>query len=260
MENNKKIKVLIENVDYVYNQGLSSESEIIALQNINLKIYENEIVSFIGPSGCGKTTLLVIIAGLMAPTKGKILLDGKEIKGPGRDRAVVFQEDAVFPWLTVEGNIEYGPKLHGMEEDKRKNLVKQYIKLVGLEGFENRFPRELSGGMKKRVDLARCYANNPDVLLMDEPFGALDAMTKEKMQIDLLNLWRNEQKTICFVTHDIEEAIYLSNTVFVFSPRPGRIKKTMEIPFDENRPLSLKVTQEFQKVRRDMMEIFPMEV
>jgi len=260
MSDNLKIKLQVSNLDFIYNQGVSLESEVEALQNINLSIYENEIISLIGPSGCGKTTLLMLMAGLMKPTRGEILLEGNRITGPGRDRAVVFQEDAVFPWLTVEENIEYGPKLHGVDPENRRELVKQYVNLVGLQGFEKRFPRELSGGMKKRVDLARCYANNPDVLFMDEPFGALDAMTKEKMQIDLLNLWIKEQKTICFVTHDIEEAIYLSKKVVIFSARPGRIKKIVDIPFGKERPLHIKVSPEFQEYRKDMMETLQAEM
>jgi NitT/TauT family transport system ATP-binding protein len=245
-------KLLIENVEFTFNADSRLENQVTALKDINLSIEENQIVALLGPSGCGKTTLLRIMAGLLSPTKGKVLLDGNLVTSPGPDRAVVFQEDAVFPWLTVEDNVAYGLTLKGVPETERADLVEQYINRVGLGGFEKRFPRELSGGMRKRVDIARCYVNDPAILLMDEPFGALDAMTRSNMHIDLLHLWKENKKTICFVTHDIEEAIFLSQKVVMLSPRPGRVQSVVDIPFGEERSEELKITPEFQRLRKNM--------
>lgn len=230
----------------------SQESKTIALKDINLNIYQNEIVTLIGPSGCGKTTLLLLIAGLLTPTDGTIKVDGNLVARPSNQRAVVFQEDAVFPWLTVEGNIEYGLKLKGVPKDKRNEVTDHYIDLVGLDGFEDAYPRELSGGMKKRVDLARCYANDPSILLMDEPFGSLDVFTKQKMQEELLRLWGVERKTICFVTHDIEEAIFLGQRTIVLSARPGQIHRKVDVPFGKEREFALREKEEFQSLRGEL--------
>lgn len=249
-------KLSIKSLNHVYNKDSKDNKDVMALKDIDLTISTNEIVSIIGPSGCGKTTFLMIMAGLITPYTGTIMVDGKEVCGPGRDRAVVFQQDAVFPWLTVEENIEYGLKIGNIDKEKRKERVRQYIKLVGLEGFEKQYPKALSGGMKKRVDIARAYANRPDILLMDEPFGSLDAITKGNMQLELLRLWEKEKKTICFVTHDIEEAIFLSHKIIILSSRPGTIKEIFELPFKGKRDMDLKLTNEFQEIRRTIRDIF----
>ena len=230
----------------------AQESKTIALKDINIDFYQNEIVTLIGPSGCGKTTLLLLIAGLLNPTSGKIKVNGDLVTGPSNQRAVVFQEDAVFPWLTIKGNVEYGLKLKGVSKDKRNEVASHYIDLVGLDGFEDAYPRELSGGMKKRVDIARCYANDPSILLMDEPFGSLDVFTKQKMQEELLRLWDVERKTICFVTHDIEEAIFLAQRTIVLSARPGQIQRTVDVPFGKEREFSLREKEEFQSLRGEL--------
>jgi len=245
-------KIVIRDVSLTYQGRNSKHGDVIALQDINFSIYENEIVTVIGPSGCGKTTLLFLMAGLLKPTRGEILVDGEKVTGPNSQRAMVFQEDAVFAWLTVTGNLEYGLKLKGVSSSKQKEIVLHYIKLVGLEGFENAYPKELSGGMKKKVDIARCYAINPTVLLMDEPFGSLDVITKERMQMELLRIWRTERKTVCFITHDIEEALFISQRIVILSARPGKVKRIVKVPFKEDRDLSLKTSTKFQDLRKEL--------
>jgi NitT/TauT family transport system ATP-binding protein len=200
------------------------------LNDINLSIRENEFVCFIGPSGCGKTTLLRIVAGLEDPTSGTLTLDGEPIKGPSPERGMVFQEYSLFPWRTVIDNIAFGLELRGIHPNERMVRSRQYLKMVGLERFENRYPHELSGGMKQRVAIARALVNNPRALLMDEPFGALDAQTRNIMQSELLRIWSEEKKTVVFVTHSVDEAIYLADRIVIMSARPGRIKDIIEIP------------------------------
>lgn len=256
-ENNntdKNIKISVKNVNLTYPGRSSGYGKVIALENIKFDVYENEIVSIIGPSGCGKTTLLFLIAGLLEPTSGEILLDGTKVDGPSANRSVVFQEDAVFPWLTVSKNLEYGLKLKRILPKERKKIVSHYIKLVGLSGFEDAYPKELSGGMKKRVDIGRCFAINPSVLLMDEPFGSLDVMTKERMQMELLRIWKAERKTVCFVTHDIEEALFISQRIIVLSSRPGKLRRILKVPFGVDRELSLKVSNDFRKLYKNLWE------
>jgi len=208
----------------------------------------------IGPSGCGKTTLLSIIAGLTPPTQGRALVDGVEVKGPGRERGVVFQEDAVFPWLTVMENVEYGLKIRGVPNTERKKVAQHHINLVGLKGFENFYPKELSGGMKKRTDLARVMANNPEILLFDEPFGSLDYVTKMRLQEELLNIWEKDKKTALFVTHDLEEAIYLADRVMVM--RSGIICSSIEPEFERPRSQEIKTSSKFQEIRRKLWTSF----
>ncbi len=203
--------------------------EMETLHDINLSIRENEFVCFIGPSGCGKTTLLRIIAGLEDPTSGAVYIGDKQIKGPGPERGMVFQEYSLFPWRTVLDNVAFGLELKGKSKDKRYESARQYIKMVGLERFEERYPHELSGGMKQRVAIARALVNDPLALLMDEPFGALDAQTRNIMQSELLKIWQEEKKTVIFVTHSVDEAIYLADRIVIMSARPGRIKDVIEI-------------------------------
>ncbi|MEA2343515.1 MAG: NitT/TauT family transport system ATP-binding protein [Thermoanaerobaculia bacterium] len=206
------------------------------LQHITLGAEEGEFLCIVGPSGCGKSTLLNIAGGFLAPTSGFVTIDGEAVTGPDRRRIFVFQERGVFPWLTVEGNIGFG--LFDMPEDERRARVSQYIDLVGLKGFEKSYPRELSGGMKQRVEVARALAVNPDVLFLDEPFGALDSITRLQMRSELLRIWRAERKTVLFVTHDIEESVQLADRVVVMSARPGKIRRVVDIDIPHPRDLS----------------------
>ncbi len=219
----------------VSKQFLADGKEMVALQDINLEIEDNEFICFIGPSGCGKTTLLRIVAGLEEATEGTVTLDGDPIKGPGPERGMVFQEYSLFPWRTVIDNIVFGLELKGIPVAERLIQGRQYLKMVGLERFETRYPHELSGGMKQRVAIARALVNRPKALLMDEPFGALDAQTRNIMQSELLRIWQEERKTVVFVTHSVDEAIYLADRIVIMSARPGRIKDIIEIPLTRPR-------------------------
>ena len=241
--------------DLSFTYRAASGADVRALQSTSFDIFANEIVCLVGPSGCGKTTLLNVTAGLATPTSGTIELDGRPISGPGADRAVVFQRDAVFPWYTVGQNVEYGLRCKSMPKGERAKVGQRYLELVGLDRQADRYPRELSGGMRKRVDLARAYANEPEVLLMDEPFGALDAMTKEQMQIELLALCEQSPKVILFVTHDLEEALFLGDRVFVMSARPGRIVREIRVPFGRPRPYEIHMEPEFQRLRGEMRDL-----
>src|ERR1700753_2114426 len=196
-----------------------------ALSNFDIAIEEGEFLSIVGPSGCGKSTFLNVLLGLVRPDSGDVRMAGKPIAGPGSDRAMVFQEFGLLPWRTVQANVELGLELKGIRAEERRKVAEPLIQMVGLVGFQGHFPHELSGGMKQRVGLARALATDPDVLLMDEPFAALDAQTRDLMQAELLRIWREARKTVLFVTHQIDEAIYLSDRVMVMSKRPGRAKK-----------------------------------
>ena len=222
----RNIKVKIDGVRKVFN---GRSGEMGALNGINMDILDNEFVCVVGPSGCGKSTLLNIIAGLMEPTSGNVFVDGKKVQGTGVERGVVFQQYALFPWLTVKKNVEFGLRLKNLPEDEIEEIAMKYIRMVDLEKFTNAYPKELSGGMKQRVAIARAYAVNPEVLLMDEPFGALDAQTRTQLQSELLKTWQEERKTCFFITHDVEEAIILAQRVVIMSARPGRIKEIVEI-------------------------------
>jgi NitT/TauT family transport system ATP-binding protein len=225
------------------------EREVLALSDVSLSVPEGEFMAIVGPSGCGKTTLLNIVAGLLPYEAGTVSIDGKRVSGPGVDRAVVFQHASLLPWRTVVGNVRYG-----MEMQKRfdgavmSQRADHFVKLVGLAGFERHYPSELSGGMQQRVNLARATATDPLVLLMDEPFAALDAQTRELMQAELLKIWAEAHKTVLFITHQINEAVYLADRVAVLSPRPGRLKDVVTIPFERPRPLSLKREPRFLEV------------
>ena len=222
----RNIKVKIDGVRKVFN---GRSGEMVALNGINMDILDNEFVCVVGPSGCGKSTLLNIIAGLMEPTSGNVFVDGKKVQGTGVERGVVFQQYALFPWLTVKKNVEFGLRLKNLPEDEIEEIAMKYIRMVDLEKFTNAYPKELSGGMKQRVAIARAYAVNPEVLLMDEPFGALDAQTRTQLQSELLKTWQEERKTCFFITHDVEEAIILAQREVIMSARPGRIKEIVEI-------------------------------
>ncbi len=225
------------------------------LNNINLNFDEEKFVSIVGHSGCGKSTLLRIVSGLQRPTRGSVRFKGHEVTGPGADRGMVFQQDAVFPWLTVRRNIEFGMEARGVAREEIGRQSKRWIELVGLTGWEDAYPKELSGGMRKRVDLARVYANSPEVMLMDEPFGALDQQTKSVMQGELLRLWQNSRSIVLFVTHDLEEAIYLSDEIVVLAPRPGRVKSKMQVSLARPREDGMRLTTEFLEQKRALHEL-----
>jgi len=214
---------------------------------------DREFISIVGPSGCGKSTLLRAIAGLVEPSGGEVLLDGRQIEGPSAERGMVFQSYTLFPWLTVRGNVEFGSRLKALPTAQRTKIVQEYIEMVGLKGFEHHYPKELSGGMMQRVAIARALANDPEVLLMDEPFGALDAQTRIIMQELLINLWQRTPKTVLFVTHDIDEAIFLSQRVYIMTARPGRIKQTLEVNLPHPRKLDLLTDPVFIEMKRAVL-------
>lgn len=201
---------------------------VLALDGLNLEVQENEFLAIVGPSGCGKSTFLYMVGGFLDISEGEILIEGRPVGPPGRDRGIVFQHFALFPWRTVYGNIAYPLEEMGVPKGEREEKVYSYIQLMGLEGFENSYPNQLSGGMKQRVAIARTLAFDPEILLMDEPFGALDAQTRGLMQEELLNIWSRKKKTVLFVTHDVREAVYLADRVAVMSARPGKIKKNLD--------------------------------
>ncbi len=240
------IKVSIQGIKKIYK---TRTGENIALNGVDFDIKENEFICVIGPSGCGKSTLLNIIAGLLEPTSGEVYVDGNKVQGTGTDRGVVFQQYALFPWLTVRKNVEFGLKLKGMDKEQRKTIVDKYLKMVELEKFADAYPKELSGGMKQRVAIARAYAMNPSVLLMDEPFGALDAQTRTQLQTELLKTWEEEHKTCFFVTHDIEKAIVLATRVVIMSARPGRIKEVVDIDIPYPRDQETKMSPRFIELK-----------
>ena len=223
---------------------------VTAVENLSLGVRDEEFVSIVGPSGCGKSTLLRIVAGLIRPTSGEVLLDDRPVEGPGADRGMVFQSYTLFPWLTVQGNVEFGLRLRGRPAEERQEIVRRYLDLVGLRGTEPAYPKELSGGMQQRVAIARAMANEPAILLMDEPFGALDAQTRSVMQELLLRVWEQTHKTVLFVTHDIDEAILLSDRIYVMSARPGRIKTEVAVTLPRPREVSVMDTPEFIALRR----------
>lgn len=244
--NDAAVKVKIENVVKKYS---TRKGEMIALNGVSLDIKENEFICVVGPSGCGKSTLLNIIAGLHEPTSGRVLVDGKPVEGPGPERGVVFQQYALFPWLTVLKNVEFGLKLKGVTGEQATAEAMKYLKMVQLEQFANSYPKELSGGMKQRVAIARAYAVNPEVLLMDEPFGALDAQTRTQLQSELLETWQTEKKTCFFITHDVDEAIILAQKVIIMSARPGRIKEIVDINISYPRTQETKMGPEFLELK-----------
>lgn len=243
---NAAVKVKIDQVVKTFQ---TRTGENIALNGVTLDIKENEFITVVGPSGCGKSTLLNIIAGLLAPTSGCVYVDGKEVAGPGPERGVVFQQYALFPWLTVLKNVEFGLNLKGMTGGQAREEAMKYIRMVDLENFVNAYPKELSGGMKQRVAIARAYAVNPQVLLMDEPFGALDAQTRTQLQTELLSTWEKERKTCFFITHDVDEAIILGQKVIIMSARPGRIKEIVEIKIPYPRTQETKMEPQFLELK-----------
>lgn len=242
-------KILAEHIDKIYTSGKKSTK---AIEDASIDIQDNDFVCIVGPSGCGKSTLLRMLAGLDFPTNGNIIVNDRKVTGPGPDRGMVFQTYTLFPWMSVEDNIKFGLKLKKMPKDKQEEIANRYLKIIGLEKFAKSYPKELSGGMKQRVAIARALANQPEVLLMDEPFGALDPHTKSMMQLLMREIWEKEHPTVVFITHDIDEAVFLANKIYVMSARPGRIMKEVNVYLPHKRTLELKDSTEFIKIRKDI--------
>ena len=244
--NEKNVRVKIDNVRKVFN---GRNGEMVALNGVSLDIMDNEFICVVGPSGCGKSTLLNIIAGLTEPTSGKVYCNGKEVTGTGTDRGVVFQQYALFPWLTVKKNVMFALEMRGIKGKDAEAEAMKYLEMVDLAKFANSYPKELSGGMKQRVAIARAYAAEPEVLLMDEPFGALDAQTRTQLQTELLETWQKKRKTCFFITHDVDEAIVLAQKVIIMSARPGRIKEIVDITIPYPRTQETKMSPEFMELK-----------
>lgn len=223
--------------------------DFIALDRVSLNISDNEFVTVVGPSGCGKSTLMNILAGLEETSGGQARVDGKVVSGPSPERGVIFQQYALFPWLTVRKNVEFGLKTAGMPKAQRRETAEYFIRMVGLEKFADALPKMLSGGMKQRCAIARAYAVNPSILLMDEPFGALDALTRVKLQEQLLETWNKEKRTVLFITHDVDEAVFLANRVVVMAARPGRIHEIIDIDLPYPRTEEVRLSPEFAELR-----------
>lgn len=243
-------KLVIDQVGKVFN---SKGGEMVALDRTSFKVKEGEFITILGPSGCGKSTILRIVAGLEEPSSGHVYLDGREVKGPGPDRGMVFQSYTLYPWLNVEDNIAFGLKLKGTSQKKCKEMAQHYLELIGLNGFEKHYPIQLSGGMKQRVAIARALANDPEILLMDEPFGALDAQTRSIMQEILLKAWDESKKTILFITHDVEESIFLADSVYVMTARPGRLKENIPVNLPRPRDYSIKNSSDFLSLKTRLL-------
>ena len=252
-------KLSIENVGKVFPAQRGGELTR-ALMPTSLNVADNDFITILGPSGCGKSTLLRIVGGLETASEGRILLDGSAVSGPGADRGFVFQSYTLFPWLTVRENIGFGLREKGVREAERKEVSDYFIEHVGLKGFESHYPRMLSGGMQQRTAIARALANDPKILLLDEPFGALDNQTRALMQEMLLGIWERDQKTVLFVTHDIEEAIFVGSRVVVMSARPGRIKADIAVDLPHPRPYTIKTSPEFVALKERLVEEIRTEV
>ncbi len=246
-------KLLIDGVSRVF-PGVRGGAPTRALEPTTLGVAVNDFIAILGPSGCGKSTLLRIVAGLDRPTTGRVLLDQRAVSGPGADRGMVFQSYTLFPWLTVAENIAFGLRERRVPTAKQRATVAGYVERVGLKGFEHHWPRQLSGGMQQRTAIARALANNPEIMLLDEPFGALDTQTRALMQELLLGIWERERKTVLFVTHDIEEAIFIASRVIVMTARPGRIKADVAIDLPYPRHYTLKTTPEFSALKARLTE------
>ncbi len=232
----------------------STDTEV--LKEINFVIREGEVLCLLGPSGCGKTTVLNIIAGFQKPTRGEVLVNGRRVEGPGPDRGVIFQEHGLFPWRTALENILFGPQMMGKKGPESLALANRFIDLIGLRGFEHHYPHELSGGMQQRVAIARVLVNQPEVLLMDEPFGKLDAQTRAAMQVLLVDIWEKLRPSILFITHDIDEAIFLGHRILVMSRCPGKIAREIEVNLDRSRDYEVTTTVEYMEIKREVLNLF----
>jgi len=250
----KKRPVILEVKD-LQKEFETPQGKVTALSDINFKTYRREFVCVIGPSGCGKSTLIRILAGLETKTAGHVLLDGHEVTGPGPDRGMVFQGYTLFPWLTVKRNVMFGMELAGKPKSVAESEARQWIDLVGLSKFENSYPHQLSGGMKQRVAIARALANQPRILLMDEPFGALDAQTRAKMQSYLMEIWKNIDVTILFITHDLDEAVYLADRILVLKAHPGEVQELIEVPVPQPRLPEQLLSPEFLATKKRLEEL-----
>ena len=250
-----KGKITVRNLSVVF----KGSNGVCAVDKLNFDIQPGEFTCFLGTTGCGKSTILNVIAGFVHPTSGEVLLDGKPISEPSSERGIVFQQHALFPWKTVLGNVEFGSKIHEKKKEERRLIAKRYLVLVGLSGFENSYPSELSGGMQQRVGIARVLANDPTVMLMDEPFGAIDAQTRVIMQELLLDIWQKYHKTIIFVTHDVDEALFLADRILVLTARPGRIKKEIVVSLPRPRPYEILTSEKYISMRKEVMELIRVE-
>lgn len=244
-------KISVREVSRLFSLG---KEQFVALDRVSLDVADNEFVTVVGPSGCGKSTLMNILAGLDVPTSGEALVDGKQVDGPSPERGVIFQQYALFPWLTVRQNVEFGLKMSGVAKPERRERAEHFIEMVGLTQFADALPKMLSGGMKQRCAIARAYAVNPSILLMDEPFGALDALTRVKLQEQLLETWSKEKRTVMFITHDVDEAVILANRVIVMAARPGRIFDIVEIDLPYPRTEEVRMSQRFSELRNHIWQ------
>jgi NitT/TauT family transport system ATP-binding protein len=251
--------LVVDRVNLAYRRALTN-TEFLALQDVSLSIERGEFVTVVGPSGCGKSSLLMLISALLAPTSGTITLSGRAVTAPGPDRALVFQDFALLPWRTVLGNVELGLELKGIPASERRATAQRHIAMVGLRDFERHFPHQLSGGMRQRVGIARALSVEPEVLLMDEPFGALDAQIRTLMAVELLRIWERERKTIVFITHDIDEAVYLADRVLVMSASPGRIIESISVELSRPRDLDIRNAPEFAAYRHRIWNLLEEQV
>ncbi len=250
----------VEQVSRSFASAAKNAAPTVALQQTDMQVAENDFVTILGPSGCGKSTLLRIVAGLDQPSSGQVMLDGQRIQGPGADRGMVFQSYTLFPWLTVRDNVCFGLRERGLPRPQQLEIAQDFLQKVGLNGFEHHYPKQLSGGMQQRTAIARALANNPRILLMDEPFGALDHQTRELMQELLLGVWEAQRKTVLFVTHDIDEAVFMGSRVVVMSARPGRIKCDLPVPLAHPRHYAVKTTPAFMELKAQLTEEIRIEV
>ena len=251
-------KIVLDQVGYTYTPPAGSP--VRALDSVSLEVGEEEFVTLVGPSGCGKSTLLYLVGGFLPQLEGNILVDGRRVEGPGPDRGIVFQHFALFPWKTVRQNVLYGLEKQGIKEAQRHELAQRFIDMVKLSGFEDAYPSQLSGGMKQRVAIARTLAIDPGVLLMDEPFGALDAQTRSLMQEELLTIWEHTRKTVLFITHDVREAVFLADRVVVMSARPGKIKANLDLDLPRPRSEELRHSPKFAERTEEVWKLVREEV
>ena len=251
--------LLIDGVRLVYRRP-SDDGEFLALDTVDLAVPQGQFVAIVGPSGCGKSSLLLVVQGLLRPASGRVLLNGRPVEAPGQDRALVFQEFALLPWRTVLKNVELGLELSRHSAAERREIARRNLRLVGLSAFEGHFPHQLSGGMRQRVGIARALSVAPEVLLMDEPFGALDAQTRQLMGVELLKIWERDRKTILFVTHDIDEAIYLADRIVVMSASPGRVLDVLAVDLPRPRPFEIRDAPRFVEYRRQIWHSLEQEV